>query len=336
MERYSNLDKILHSIVLNSDFISELLFDLEYKLFSDREVQNDKHVFITGLARSGTTILMRALHNSNLFSSLTYTDMPFVLAPNLWQSITKFNRKHIKKHERSHGDGILVNEESPEAFEEVFWRLFLGNTYIRGNCLLPHDIPDTVLEKFTSYINVVCRRYDKNRYLSKNNNNILRLKSLSQHLNNSLILVPFRHPLDQAYSLLTQHKNNLNSSKFHTNYMKWLSHFEFGDLHKRYTFSDNTRPEYDPGGINYWLDVWVEVYEYIYSVAMNRIENIKLVSYELLCQNDNHWESICHAAEIPLVPVEFRLTKKVHKQACNEDLLKSAMHVYERLDKLCK
>ena len=53
------------------------------------------HVFVTGMARSGTTILLQALHDTGKFASLTYADMPIVLSPNLW---SKFNNNN--QHEK--------------------------------------------------------------------------------------------------------------------------------------------------------------------------------------------------------------------------------------------
>ena len=65
----------------------EVTFDFESSNISSSS-ENGDHVFITGLARAGTTILLNALYKSNLFASLSYSDMPFVLAPNLWSKIS--------------------------------------------------------------------------------------------------------------------------------------------------------------------------------------------------------------------------------------------------------
>ena len=35
-----------------------------------------------------------------------------------------FNKRYLDFKERAHGDGIKVSTESPEAFEEVFWKTF--------------------------------------------------------------------------------------------------------------------------------------------------------------------------------------------------------------------
>ena len=50
--------------------------------------------------------------------------MPFVLAPNFWSKFSLHNNNNSAMVERAHGDGIKVNTESPEAFEEVFWKTF--------------------------------------------------------------------------------------------------------------------------------------------------------------------------------------------------------------------
>ena len=72
--------------------------------------------------------------------------------------------------ERAHGDGIKVSTESPEAFEEVFWKTF--NHY-----------EDDSIEKFKIYINNILKKSNKKRYISKNNQNIKRVKvGPKQHL----------------------------------------------------------------------------------------------------------------------------------------------------------
>ena len=69
---YSFLSKILHHFFLGTNFIPDLLFDLEKTIFykeSYKEHINQKHIFVVGLARSGTTILTKTLHDLNIFAS---------------------------------------------------------------------------------------------------------------------------------------------------------------------------------------------------------------------------------------------------------------------------
>ena len=95
MNNYSWLEQKLHKFALSSQFMREVTFDFESTNISPLSVTGD-HVFITGLARAGTTILLNALYKSNIFASLSYADMPFVLAPNLWSKIS-----FIKKDSKS-------------------------------------------------------------------------------------------------------------------------------------------------------------------------------------------------------------------------------------------
>ena len=157
MNNYSWLQQKLHQFALSSQFMREVMFDVESSAISTNQT-NDNHVFVSGLARSGTTILLNALYESDEFASLSYRDMPFVLAPNLWSKLS-FTKQDIDLVERAHGDGIKVSSESPEAFEEVFWMTFNEND-------------EDAQEKFKTYVQLINKKYQKERYLSKNNQNI--------------------------------------------------------------------------------------------------------------------------------------------------------------------
>ena len=123
-------------MALGVPFISKVSFDLDGLLPIKRQDNPDeRHVFVSGLARAGTTILMRTFFDTGQFRSLSYRDMPFVLMPGIWKNLSKSFQKQEKAKERAHGDGIYVDFDSPEAFEEVFWRTFSGNEYINDNCL---------------------------------------------------------------------------------------------------------------------------------------------------------------------------------------------------------
>jgi len=196
---YDFPSRVLHRLALSNTAILETSFDMERKLFAERPIKSiqAKHVFVSGLARSGTTMLMQALYDSREFSALTYRDMPFVLAPNTWAKVTERSQRHMDDVERAHGDGIQIGFDSPETLEEVFWRVF-GGDYIREDRLASVRLTDESIAAFRVYVDLINRRYNKRRYLSKNNNNVLRLAGLPNIFPNSIILVPFRDPLRQA------------------------------------------------------------------------------------------------------------------------------------------
>src|SRR5690348_14423268 len=75
---YGALDRLLHRLALGSDAVADLSFDLENALHptkGDEDGAQQRPVFVTGLARAGTTLLMRLLYATGAFCSLTYRDM---------------------------------------------------------------------------------------------------------------------------------------------------------------------------------------------------------------------------------------------------------------------
>ena len=86
------------------------------------------------------------------------------------------NQNNNSSYLRAHSDGLNISYNSPEAFEEIFGNLF-WNSYIKKDYLNKHNLSNFDLEEFNKYISLVT---EQNKiYLSKNNNNILRIKDLS-------------------------------------------------------------------------------------------------------------------------------------------------------------
>jgi hypothetical protein len=294
-KNYSFLDKSLHYIVLSSNFLKLHLFKLnEFLFLKDAiKIKIEENICVMGLARAGTTVLTNKIYCSYKFASLTYDDMPFVIAPNLWGNITKINRKEIKFQERSHKDRIFLSNFSPESFEEVFWSLFTPN-YTFDNFLKSHEISNSLIKKYVNYQKLICLKYEKTRYLSKNNNNILRIKSLVKKLPNFVFLIVFRDPKNHSLSLLNQHLKFSNSDKFTRAYMGWLIHYEFGIDHKFFNLSKKPSFKYsEKNNINYWLEIWIYVYEYVLQ-AVNLLNSKKtfFISYDRLCSNKNYFKKI--------------------------------------------
>jgi hypothetical protein len=146
MNNYSWLQQKLHKIALSSKFLREVAFDVESSIIPTNQT-HDNNVFVAGLARSGSTILLNALYESNNFASLSYQDMPFVLAPNLWSKINLINEE-TNLIERAHGDGIKVSSKSPEAFEEVFWMTF-------------REVDEETERKFKLYVELIKKNIRK-------------------------------------------------------------------------------------------------------------------------------------------------------------------------------
>ena len=317
MNNYSWLQQKLHQLALSSQFMRATTFDVESSI-TTAEQETDNHVFVAGLARAGTTALLNAIYKSNQFSSLSYQDMPFILAPNLWSKVS-IAKQNVEFIERAHGDGIKVSLTSPEAFEEVFWMTF-------------DERDDTTKEKFKLYVELINRKYQKKRYLSKNNQNIKRLELISDMFQGSQILVPFRNPIQHSYSLLSQHQLFLDRSKndpFISNYMKWIGHTEFGPNYipvydKNLSFRDHL-------DINHWLEQWLLTYQHCYTHLKHR-NNIYFICYEKMCSSKDYWLDILKILNVEkLYDFEFKESHKTIPLDINKGIIEKASYLYSDL-----
>ena len=322
MNNYSVLERVLHRLALSSQFMREVMFEFEESLFfREGDVLEDDHIFVAGLARSGTTILLNAIYQSNQFASLSYGNMPFVLAPNFWAMISP-TKKHRPAQERAHGDGIKVTTDSPEAFEEVFWK-----TFGRG--------PESTEEKFRKYIVLVLKSSNRTRYLSKNNQNIRRLRDINKYFPTSKILIPFRDPLQQANSLFSQHQKFIHKQRedeFVRNYMNWIGHSEFGLDYQPIITANLEFP--DEQEFNHWLEQWYLTYESVVNLPMQQ-NAFNLVCYESLCRSAGVWRSIRKLLDIELsANFAFRESRQDILPSFDRNLRDKCFDLYKSLTRL--
>lgn len=295
--RYSLLERILYRIAFLTKSSQIAIADFEEIIFA-KDLKNcrlKKPIFITALPRTGTTLLLNLCSQQKEFASHTYRDMPFILIPMLWSRITASFQKAEAFQERAHGDGVLVNVDSPEAFEEMLWIAFWSKQYLSDR-IIPWSSnceSDTLIDFFNFYQKhmrkIIALRQNSNntvmRYISKNNNNIARLDLLIKLFPDATLLIPFRHPLQHAASLLRQHQNFLelhSKDGFACDYMKAIGHFDFGKNLKPIDFDGWLKniKSLNSNTLLFWIKYWVSVYGYINTKAD---EKIFLLSYDELC-----------------------------------------------------
>lgn len=339
---YGFFARLLHRLALGNNAIAEMTFDIEgllYPASPDTDNSRANPVFVTGLARAGTTLLMRLLHDSGHFRSLTYRDMPFVLAPNAWRRLSGAGAKKGQAAERAHGDGLQVDFDSPEALDEVFWRVHCGDDYIFRDHLAAMEASPEVLEKFRRYVGQILRSPGPARYLSKNNNNILRLGSLRRAFPSAVMLVPFRNPLDQAASLLQQHRHFtalLRSDVFAREYMTWLVHHEFGGDHRPFQWGLDAGRKYVVDSLDYWLAQWTATCGHLLAQAQTPGLELVLVDYDRLCSDpDVVWRSIAHRVGVSeQLPSGLQIrpsTPHQSEQVSDKALLEQAADIHRQL-----
>lgn len=318
MQNYKFYEKLLHELILSNENLKKSMFLLE-KYFISKKIFNwseNKHIFITGLPRSGSTALLNFFYKTEKFASLTYKDMPFVLAVNLFKFVNESKSIEVFK-ERAHKDGIFYSKSSPEAFEEIFWNTFKEKT-------------DT--HYFITYLNLILNKYNKSRYLSKNNYNYKRIDFIKKKFPNSLLIILFRDPLQTSYSLLKQHQRFIQLQKknnFIKKYMIWLGHTEFGESHK-YWFKPNTYK--DTKSINYWLEQWLLFYKNLLALNLQNYKNLLFLEYEKLSQLKT-MKKLSNKAMINYQHNEnpFILSVRNELKGFNPDLLNECQKVLKKL-----
>ena len=307
--RYGRLDRLLHRCAFRALLAQEALADLEDQLFSRQidSVDFARPVFVSGLPRSGTTILLDMLVATGYFATHTYRDMPFVLCPLFWGRFSRFFATEDLPRERAHGDGLMVSLDSPESFEEVIWMRFWAEHY-RSDRIQPwtNSTRNTDFEDFFGRHMrkiVVARRTDRAsnlRYLSKNNVNIARVSGLPGPLSQGSLLIPFRHPVQHAASMLNQHRRFLKvhrADPFARLYVSSVGHQEFGQALRPVDFGGWLSAAASSEKIEYWVRYWVAAYSHVLD---HRRPNVHLLSYdELTRQPGAALEKIARSTQIP-------------------------------------
>lgn len=345
---YSTSAKLLHRVALASPAIREMSFDIEIAAggkTTTAQTADRPHIFVAGLARAGTTILMRSLYACGRYRSLTYRDMPFVLMPNLWRRISGVGARQKAEQERAHGDGIAVNYDSPEALEEVFWKTFSGKDYLYATHLEPHSPDAETQQKFVTYVDAIIRASEQPQqlsYLSKNNNNILRLPTIAASFPSARIIVPFRDPLQQSLSLRRQHWRFVEDDKadeFTGKYMTWLAHHEFGANRRPFCFQEQAKSvfeQHDPDKLEHWLLLWTHVYQNLLQTAP---ANTVFLSYEKLCEDDKQtWHRLLEHLDLTWpqsTDQVFRLSQSSLDETPDTAILSQAREVHEQLLARC-
>jgi len=306
---YSIMDRLLRSIAFGAPSIQLTAADIEKKILctSYQNVEAQKPIFITSLPRAGTTLMLEVLYHFPSLATHTYRDMPFVMAPVLWSRLSKPFAKRTELTERAHRDGMLIGYDSPEAFEEIIWRTFWPEKYTEASIAL-WDVDDGKEEAHTFFVEhmkkiIALRRPDRKydgRYISKNNANIARIGLISRMFPESKIIVPVRHPVEHAASMLNQHQNFIEMHKkerFISRYMTDLGHYEFGNLHRPISFMGLKEliSGRDPLTMDYWVGYWVAAFEHVLTQR-----NAIIISYEDTCI-DGHRAiaDFCAKLEIP-------------------------------------
>jgi len=352
-KNYNFIERLLHHLAFSTPFVQKKLVEIENDLFKNRikGVTSKFEVFIAGLPRSGTTLILEMLYGTDEFRTFTYRHMPFILSPLLWNRLSSSFHKTGTTMERAHGDGMDVSFDSPEAFEEIIWLFYMKEKIVSGDLLSPLSIGDQTPEFEKAFKNTIEKLLVDGgaeqplRYLSKNNANISRIELIHRLFPSSVIIIPFRRPFAHVSSLIKQHRKFTvlhQEDGFSKRYMEWLGHYDFGENFKPINFDNwlDDEEDGDHNDENFWLKYWTAAYSHVLD---NRTENVYLIDFDkLLTDGKNCLKVVADCVGLEnkerLVKAANRLCSPTSRPLKSNhflpETLESALQVHARLMKL--
>jgi len=235
----------------------------------------DRPIFIAGLARSGSTILLELLAGHDETATHRYRDFPPVLTPRAWNwFVDHAQGGEPTPRERAHRDRIEVTPDSPEAFEEVIWMAFFDRLHDPArSAVLTADVDAPRFEAFyRDHIRKMLALRGGSRYLSKANYNVTRLAYLLKLFPDARFIVPVRDPVAHIASLMKQHRLFVRMAEGNPRILRHLQrtgHFEFGPDRRPINAGDDkatariARLWSDGRDLEGWADYWALVYGHV-------------------------------------------------------------------------
>jgi len=274
---------------------------IESSWFEDglRGIQIDRPIYIAGLARSGSTILLEILASHSEVATHQYRDFPFVHMPIWWNRfLNRASQKNPPAVERAHQDRIMISPSSPEAMEEILWMAFFPRSHDPAvSAIFDHEERRPDFEEFyRDHIRKMLFIRKGTRYVSKGNYNISRLEYLHHLFPDARFIIPVRDPVSQIASLMKQRRLFCEVEKRDPrvlSYMQRSGHFEFGLDQRPINFGSGEttarieklwREGHEVRG---WAVSWSSAYSYIASLYENNKSlagRMLIVPYGELCR----------------------------------------------------
>jgi Sulfotransferase family len=197
-----------------------------------------KPIYVAGLARSGTSVLIEILASHPDVATHQYRDFPFLFIPYWWRETLNRSAPPVAPaQERAHGDRLMVTPQSPEAMEEVLWMAYFRRLHQPySSSALDGGASNPRFERFyRDHIRKLLLIAGRTRYAAKGNYNLTRLEYLLRLFPDARFILPVRRPREHIASLMKQHRLFNEAAKRHPRsvaHLDRVGHFEFG-AHRR-------------------------------------------------------------------------------------------------------
>lgn len=261
------------------------------------EIQVSQPVYVTGLARSGTTIMLEVLASHDDVVTHRYSDFPGLFTPYWWGKSSEHSP--AKLEERAHGDGLMVSQHSPEAMEEVLWMAHFDHLHdVDRCCVLDANCGNQAFEReYLEHIRKLLLLRSGTRYVAKGNYNMSRLGYIQKILPDAKFIIPIRHPVTHIASLMKQHKLFCRGQQEHPralDHLRRVGHFEFGLDRRPINLGDQDLVNeiihnwQEGAAVIGWARYWTMLYGWLeQQLATNPFlsARTKIVRFEDLCSD---------------------------------------------------
>lgn len=253
------------------------LGDLETRAVADKidEIQVRDPIYVTSLARAGTTIVTEMLEAHPALACHHYSDFPNAWTP-YWRNhlLQRTRRQAPRAAQRAHRDRIMVSHDSPEAVEEVLWMAFFEGLHDPSRSgVLDGSTENAAFERFyRDHIRKLLAVRGAERYLAKGNYNLARLGYIQRLFPGAEFLVPVRTPRHHIASLMKQHALFSRASELDPRVGRQLAmsgHFEFGPFRRAVHFGDDKTVRAIEGAwrdgreVEGWARYWAATYRFL-------------------------------------------------------------------------
>lgn len=297
------------SILKTSDFalvrlsgalspLFKVVGEMEFEFFSRelKRIDVQKPVFVTGLARSGTTMMLNVLSQADGVATHRYRDFPFLHAPLAWNWFQdRMKAGPEAAVERPHKDRIRITKDSADAFEEPLWQGYFpwahdaGRLHVMDSSTANPSFEDA----FPAHLKKILWLRKGARYLSKGNYNVGRIAYLAKLFPDARFVVPVRDPYTHVRSLVKQHELFCGYAKDDPRvpaYLAAAGHYEFGPQRRPVNLDPARLGEIEAAwraGDEYrgYARQWAQVYAHVARLREDpRLRrSIHVVRYEDLC-----------------------------------------------------
>ncbi|WP_223119762.1 sulfotransferase family protein [Salinicola corii] len=278
----------------------------------------DRPVYVAGLARSGTTILLEHLASHPDVATHRYVDFPPLLTPYWWNRwLARVPNSQEQAQERAHKDGIEVTSQSPEAFEEMLWMAFFPDIHDpTQSSVKGRDAEHPAFERFyDDHVRKLLAIRERQRYVAKGNYNLVRLGYLHRLYPRAKFILVIRDPVWHIASLMKQQKLFVageTSEPRALEHMRRVGHYEFGLDRRAINVGNDEETRHittlweSDNEVEGWARYWAAIYAHVADTLDADPELKKaclIVRYEALCgQPHDKLQAVFDHAELTLDP----------------------------------